>query len=77
MARTPGTRVKGGGRSLMGPATVPEPHAGLEDRGGRQGIAVTATLQVRCWCDRSYVSVPTAEVRKGRTRSCGRPRCTA
>lgn len=77
MARAAGTHVKGGGRSLVGPASIPEPHSGLEDRGGRQGIPVTPTLQVRCWCDRSYVSVPTAEVRAGRTRSCGRPACTS
>lgn len=28
-------------------------------------------LKTMCWCDTRIVSVPTADVRAGRTRSCG------
>jgi hypothetical protein len=32
-------------------------------------------VAVTCWCDTSIVMVDVVEIRKGRTRSCGRPGC--
>lgn len=32
-------------------------------------------LMVECWCHRSWVWIPAADVRAGRTESCGMARC--
>jgi hypothetical protein len=32
-------------------------------------------LTAACWCGSDYLRVPSPEIHKGRTRSCGRPGC--
>lgn len=43
----------------------------------RHREALVAPLSVTCWCEEQVVDVPTAEVRRGLTRSCGRRGCEA
>jgi hypothetical protein len=33
------------------------------------------TLDVYCWCQRRIVKIPAAEIRAGRTASCGAAAC--
>jgi hypothetical protein len=35
----------------------------------------TTDLPVLCWCEKVTVIVPIADIRAGRTLSCGDPRC--
>lgn len=36
----------------------------------------TTALPVLCWCESTIVIVPVADIRDGRTLSCGHLRCT-
>lgn len=33
-------------------------------------------LEALCWCEATIVTVPATDIRKGRTGTCGDPRCT-
>lgn len=56
-------------------ATAPEIVLDLEQQDVTQRRAVVKTLKVECWCMAAEVIVDQAEVRKGRTGSCGAPGC--
>ena len=45
--------------------------------GTRVPVDRNGPLRVTCWCEAAVVTVPAAEVRAGRTRSCRRSDCSA
>lgn len=52
-----------------------ETAANAVGKGGEFGRPVSEELTVECWCQAVLLSVPSSEIRAGRTMSCGAEGC--